>query len=284
MIFLLGIDGLDYELVESLNLNNLKQLEYSKIVVPINEERGIPFSPEVWAAFLVGEHMSMNFVSSSSLTTAIIKFIEFFHIDLDKGLVKKIKHLFNKLYDFSAPNRFCSLNRETFLDITKSMEINVPFYSFDNKTFDIGYLFGKGELSLGQTVKGIKLIYESRKKQVFSEIDSIENEKIVFAFMHATDMLQHCAYLRFSEIEQHYIGLDNYVMVLKRRLKDSFGEIIFIIVSDHGFDFNIGDHSNYAFYSSNTHLMPKPEKITDFYEIILNYVNKSNELSSSKEV
>jgi len=71
------------------------------------------------------------------------------------------------------------------------------------------------------------------------------------------------------------------VSVLKRRLKDSFGEIIFIIVSDHGFDFEKGDHSMKGFYSSNIYLIPKPEKITDFYGIILDLVNNSNGLSRS---
>jgi len=281
LIFILGIDALDYELVEKLNLNNLMQLDYGKIVVPINEKIGVPHSPEVWGAFLVGEYTPIGFVSSSPLIAAIIKVKEFFHIDLDKGPAKKIKDLLVQKYGFSSPSRFGSLNRETFLDITKSKEINVPYYSFDNKTFDVNYLFGKSKISLVQIVKEIKLIYESRKKQILSEIDNVGNEDIVFAFMHTTDMLQHLLFLHFSDIEKHYIDLDNYVAVLKRKLETSFEDIIFIIISDHGFDFDTETHSMKGFYSSNNHLIPIPEKITDFYGIILDLVNKSNGLSGS---
>ncbi len=270
MIFILGIDALDYELVEKLNLNSLKQLEYSKIVVPIHKELGVPLSPEVWASFLTGTHVPKGFKNPRHFTKFLGTLTRSLKINCSKGVLKKLKILYLKL--FTEPNKFDNLNKKTFLDITQSMEINVPFYSFDNKTFDIGHLFGLEELSLEQTVKEIILIYENRKTQIFSKIDNIRNEDVVFAFMHTADILQHCAYLRFFEIELHYIDLNNYVSSLKRKLVDSFGEVIFIIVSDHGFDFDKGTHSINGFYSSNTHLISKPEKITDFYKIILDLV------------
>lgn len=279
MIFILGIDALEYELVDKLNLNNLKQLEYSKIIVPLNGEIGLPSSPEVWASFLVGEHMPMNFVSSSPFTATIIKVIEFFHIDLDKGLAKKIKNIFTKLYDFSAPSRFGCLKEKTFLDITNSKEINVPYYSFDHKTFQTAYLFGYNKISLAKAVKETKVIYENRKIQIISLINEINDYDLVFAFMHTTDILQHFSYLHFSEIKKHYIDLDHYISILKRKLETSFEDVIFIIVSDHGFDFDKGTHSMKGFYSSNIHLIPKPEKITDFYGIILDLINESKGLS-----
>jgi len=212
LIFILGIDALDYELVEKLNLNNLKQLEYSKIVVPINKELGHPLSPEVWASFLIGEHKVMEFVFSHPYANVMKnirnvirkmgKMLVFFHIDSDNRFRRKINSLINSIFaklGLTSPGQFGKIQK-TFLDITKSYEINVPFYNFDNKTFYISYLFGKGELSLEQTVMGIKLIYESRKKQIFNELDHIGDEHVVFAFMHTADMLQHCSYLRFSEI------------------------------------------------------------------------------------
>jgi len=281
LIFILGIDALEYELVEKLNLNNLKQLEYSKIVVPICEERGVPSSPEVWASFLIGEQVSPpKLVTSSHFKNTISNFLNILHIDVVSSFMKKVSAFLLKL-GFYTPIRFGNLNRETFLDITKSKEINAPYYSFDHKTLDISYLFGNKIISLEQAVEKIKLLYEYRKEHIINEIDNIGDKDVVFAFMHTADMLQHCSYLRFSEIEKHYVDLDKYVSVLKRRLADSFGEVIFIIISDHGFDFDKGTHSMKGFYSSNTNLIPKPEKITDFYGIILDLINKSNGLSSS---
>ncbi len=60
LIFILAIDALDYELVKKLNLKNLKQLEYNKIEVPINEKLGVPISADVWASFLIGKNISVN--------------------------------------------------------------------------------------------------------------------------------------------------------------------------------------------------------------------------------
>ena len=280
LIFILGIDALDYDLVEKLNLNNLKQLEYSKIVVPISKKIGIPSSPEVWASFLTGEHMPLKFSSKNNYIKAMKKILGVFRIASDNRFRRKANYFWAKL-GFKSNVIFGSINRKTFLDVIKSNEINVPFYSFDHKTFQISHLFGHNMLSLAQAVKETKVIYENRKIQILNETNKINNNDLIFAFMHTTDILQHFSYLRFLEIKKHYLDLDNYVSILKRSLEDSFGEIIFIIVSDHGFDFKIGNHSMMGFYSCNTHLIPKPEKITDFYGIILELVKKSNGLSVS---
>lgn len=280
LIFILGIDALDYELVEKLNLNNLKQLEHSKIVVPINKKVGIPTSPEVWASFLIGEHMPMNFASSSHYINTMKKIIDLFHIGIHNRFRRKVSDFFVKL-GFGSSSQFGRLNKKTFLDITRSKKINAPYYNFENKTFRVSSLFGCGKLSLDQTVEKIKSLYEYRKKQILNEIDNIGGEDVIFAFMHTTDLLQHLLFLHITEIERHYIDLDNYVLILKRKFENTLGNVIFIIISDHGFDFDMGTHSKYAFYSSNTHLIPKPEKITDFYGIILDLINKHNGLSLS---
>jgi len=273
LIYILGIDALDYKLVEKLSLNNLMQIEYNKIIVPINEKYGVPSSPEVWASFLIGENMPMTFVRSSHYINVMRKILNLFQIDINNRFIIKANDLLKK-HGFISPARFGDLNRESFLDIIKSYEINAPYYSFDNKTFVVMHHFGNDKLSLVQSIKEIKLIYENRKRQIISEIKNIGNIDTVFAFMHTTDSLQHLSHLNISEIKKHYIDLDNYVSILKRKLEDTFKNIIFIIVSDHGFDFTIVDHSNYAFYSSNTPLIPRPKKITDFYRIILDIVDK----------
>ena len=145
----------------------------------------------------------------------------------------------------------------------------------------MGYKYNNEKISINQLIKGLKSIYEDRKKQFINQLNSVEDTNVIVAYMHVIDYLQHILFMRASKIEQYYIDLDDYVSVLKRQVKDSFGEVIFIIVSDHGFDFDKGTHSMMGFYSSNTHLIPRPKKITDFYGIILDFVKKSNGLSSS---
>ena len=279
LIYILGIDGLEYELVEKLNLNNLKQLEHTKIVVPIHKELDHPLSPEVWAAFLTGKYTPKHFEKPQKFVRFLLKLNRSLKIDYSKGFLNRFKNFY--LENFTSANRFGNLEQKTFLDITKSYEINVPFYSFDNKTFNILYLFGLEKLSLTQSINEIKTVYEERKKQIINEINYISNSDVVFSFMHTLDVLQHLSFLHFSEVKKHYLDLDNYVSILKNNLEDTFGEINFIIVSDHGFDFEIGDHSMMGFYSSNTYLIPKPVEITDFYAIIIDLINERKEISSS---
>jgi len=272
LIFILGIDALDYELVNKWNLNNLKQLEYNKINVPINEKIGLPLSSEVWASFLVGEYVSINLKSSSYLINIILDILYALNIDLHDGFGKKIKNIL-KILGFSSPARLKGLNQKTFIDVTSAKEINAPYYGFDHSTIDALFNYNRGKISINKLIEEIELIYEKRKTQILNEVNGFENIDVVFSYIHATDILQHLLYNRISIIKKHYIDLDKYVLILKSKLDTKYNCPIFIIVSDHGFDFKIGNHSRYGYYSSNINLIPKPSKITDFYNHIIK-VNK----------
>lgn len=52
-VFVLGLDGLEYNFVDKWNLSNLLQEQNGKIEVPINKEVGQPLSPQVWGSFLL---------------------------------------------------------------------------------------------------------------------------------------------------------------------------------------------------------------------------------------
>ena len=113
LIFILGIDALDYELVDKLNLNNLKQLQYGKTIVPINEKIGIPSSPEVWSSFLIGEPTPTSFVKSSHYINVMRKILGVFHIDSDNRFRKKVNEFLTK-FGFGSFSTFGRLNKKTF--------------------------------------------------------------------------------------------------------------------------------------------------------------------------
>jgi hypothetical protein len=268
-LFILGIDGLEYELVKEWDLTNIMQLQYNKICVPINNATGVPMSPEVWASFLTGKHIKINF-STSSHFKPILDVMNFLNIDIYSGFGKKMKNFAKKL-GFKFNPRLSGLKEQTFLDLTNSREINAPYYSFDHTTIDTLYLFGDGKISLKETKKILNSIYVTRKKYIYEKLNDVDNKDIVFAFLHVIDSIQHINLNHLDEIKKYYFDLDDYVKFLKNRLYDNFNEPLIIIVSDHGFDINTKDHSKYAFYSSDHKLSPKPKNITDFYSIIKNY-------------
>jgi len=279
-IFILGLDGLEHDLVEEWNLIHLKQHEYGKLEVPTNEERGgHPFTPEVWSAFLVGEEFVTNIEKMCHPLMTIFRMLRFLrkYINISLGLGNKILDMlpvkqWGKLR-YGIPS-----NRKTFLELTKSKAINAPFYDNDAYAFHIMYLFDTGKLSLEETIDAYQRLYRKRKEFILNETEKIQDEDVIFAFMHFPDMMEHFAYKRPWIIKKHYLDLDSYVSILKSKIEDS---TLFLIVSDHGFNLKEGTHTNYGFYSSSEPLNSKPTRITDFFHLILQTVKKKSRHPSS---
>ena len=108
-IFILGLDGLEYDFVVRWNLKSLKQKEYGKLEVPIDKESGVPKSPEVWSAFLTGKYSSRGLsFKRTPMIDFILRILKFMrkHIPVSLGLGKRIR--------VKAPKRFPELNEKTF--------------------------------------------------------------------------------------------------------------------------------------------------------------------------
>ena len=54
-VLILGIDALEYSLVEKWDLKHLKQKEYGKVIVPIYQGAGEPVTLVVWPCFITGK-------------------------------------------------------------------------------------------------------------------------------------------------------------------------------------------------------------------------------------
>ena len=91
----------------------------------------------------------------------------------------------------------------------------------------------------------------------------------------------HCGGLWTNTCCSHPFPDEDIIEAGKRRLQEEMGFVTelqksfdydyFIIVTDHGFDFSIMNHSQYGFYSSNRKLEPEPRKITDFYQWVIKH-------------
>lgn len=273
-VFILGLDGLEYDFVQKWNLKHLKQQEYSKIEVPIESEEGVPMSPEVWASFLTGKQTHLTFEESPIRPlTPLLTLLKLLrrHINLSLGLSTKIRRKTPEKLHKRHHVAFPPLKDTTFLDVADSKEINVPYYSYDHAVMKTLRYFGDERISLQKTAKLLISLYEKRKEQILNSIRKNEGVDILFAFMHFPDVIQHLLFTVPSKIQQHYMDLDNYVLRLKNKLNQS----IFLIVSDHGFSFETETHSLYGFYSSNKTLNPKPKQITDFYNLLLQAIDRS---------
>ena len=272
-IYILGLDGLEFNFVEAWNLKNIKQNEYSKIQVPITEEQNIPMSPEVWGSFLTGKIVSQSFSAISPPLKRISDFLSFtkkYTIGYEK-LVNFLQKLIPDSLWKKRVTGYSPLENKTFLDITNSKPINVLYYNEDPIIHLIFYYFSIGKISLKKTVQLFMALYKKYEKQIFNETKRFQDSyDLIFSYLHFPDILQHVLMFRPYEIKNHYLEIENFVSSLKNIIPES---TLFLIISDHGFDLKRGTHSNHGFYSSNMPLNPKPKHITDFYNIIIHLSN-----------
>lgn len=268
MIYILGLDGLEYSFVERWNCENLRQGEYGKVRVPINEQVGLPLSPEVWASFLTGKHVCADFKKPVTPLSMVFRFLKFMrrHTGLSFGLSKRIRDNVPMEIHGQYTLGFPTLKDKTFLDLTNSEEINVPYYNHDNAVFEINQNFAAGSITLKQAVEMLKDLYEKSKSHILHVTEILQDVDVVFAYMNYPDALQHYLFTKPSEIRKHYLDLNSYVSDLKSTVENFR---LFIIVSDHGFSFETESHSKHGFYSSNVNLGLINPKITDFFDLVV---------------
>jgi len=264
-LIIVGIDGLDYDLIVGWELKHLLQRDYGRITVPISD-KGIPLSPQVWGSFLKGEYLNNNFKfevkhrnnTIYNILRAIRRVVPL-SLGLSKRIHKPIEH-----------SRFPELNFKTFIDFPGVREVNAPYYSFDYKSFEISFKYRQGILSINDCIAGLEKILLNKQKLIIKEMEEDDKSKVIFFFIHALDVLQHFIFVKGPKfLRRYYAELDNFLYEVNK-----IGDDRIIVVSDHGFDFETGTHSMTGFYSCNEVIKPKPKDITDFYGIVRDFLQK----------
>ena len=240
-LIVLGIDALDFNMVNELNLAALKQRQYNEIVVPLGSD-GYPHSPSVWASFLIGKNVEVDFVV------------------VEPGV-----------------NRFGGLSQETFVDWSGVKAINAPYYNHEVDTLSTlvdlqakraGYKDTRDTQS--ELISKMISTHLARTKEILEEVVKTKNNphhKMVFAYIQTLDTMQHYFFPKPRIIENLYREMD----VLVSDLKKQSGGTTLIIVSDHGF--REGTHSHKGYYSCSHPLDNKPTNIINFFKVIEGFLH-----------
>lgn len=127
----LGLDGLEYDFVGRWRLDNPKQQECGKIIVPIDPRIGVFSSPQVWATFLTGQHLGGLESKRAGFTGRFVDLLELIrhHVPLSMGLRKSLAKHTHK----SVPK----LDTATFEDKQNVTQIDAPHCSYDNMVFSV---------------------------------------------------------------------------------------------------------------------------------------------------
>jgi len=280
-ILILGIDALEYDLVEEWDLKNLKQEEYGKTELPLRKDifDGEPMTYVMWPSFITGlppeKHnvknpTTWNNVMAEKLKDLYIKL----GADKNKKLTKNIKKI---LARFGFSSRYIDkrdLKVSTIFDKEKRYALNVPGYSpMDEinlrirrgmvKAIENKYYRIHQELLL-------KKVYEQRKLQLLEYIT--KNWEILMQYFQILDAVQHMFYSQISKIYEYYVDMDKFVGKIKQEIDNN---TLFLIVSDHGQ--KKGIHTKHGFYSLNKPLGLKNPKLIDFRWIIEEILEDKNE-------
>lgn len=288
-LLILGLDALEYTIIEENNFENLKQANYGKIEINLPRL----FSPEIWSSFITGKKPSEHKVKAwhHSLFSKISELGTVSRIKEKFGFlsipIEKMEHLLRDILSkISYPEtRIENLIKgkteiDTFLKYSEN-----PILIFD--PFKEGQITGPRYKKVGESLlRAIKKskeqrkferkmwkLYKKKKKMVLDRIH--KDWDLLMLYVYITDAFQHIFWDDEEKIMKIYEDLDLFVSELKKKLPE---ETRILIVSDHGQ--KKGIHTPYGFYSYNKSLNNwiknnndtltvdfENPKITDFFEL-----------------
>jgi len=238
-IFILGLDGLEYEIARKYT--NLRQLEYGKIDITGTKK----WTPLCWGCFLTG-------LPPEKVNLLLVKSGRFHLLGSD---VKTIFNLASKAVWLFIP----CLNPH-------------PMY-WDKALTQL--MLDAIEKKSVYRVKYLEACYKLFNSQFKRVLNTVKKEWTIFmAHFNNPDMYQHVFICDKNHIEKFYSFLDKHISILKGYLSE---DDLMFIVSDHGFKCEKGklpQHTGYGFYSCNFRLNLENPKIWSFYKIVENILGR----------
>lgn len=282
-IIILGIDAIEYDLVEEWDLKNLKQKEYGKIILPLRPGQE-PATAIIWPCFITGKkpekmgYTSVNIFAKpiKPIITFIGPIIKLLFNDNKKGDKTQRKHgnptilvkfvmILKKIGVIHKPTKE-DIKAETLFDNKKIKSVHLHIPVLDKDDFpeyrkDIIKVISKKALFPVIEMKQ-KEEFKQRSKEVYEYIKK-KNWQLFMQYFFVLDGVQHIFYTNPGKIAEFYIMFDEFVKKVSEMIDN---ETLLLIVSDHGL--KKGIHTNYGFYSVNKKLGLKNPKLIDFRKII----------------
>ena len=279
-VFILALDGLEYNLVLKWKLKNLIQKKFGWFRVGDEYKiqkstTSVPYTPIVWTSFLTGVHPSIHGIKR------LYTYGKFFEFVRNLPLIRSVKgkrKIFQKLgVRYRLVNKK-DLANKTIFDVV-SPSIAVYFVCYNNPTW-LWRKIQKVAQGLGKrySIEDLDAViwegYRIRKSEVFRRLD--DNWVLFGAYFEIADRMGHLHIAkRPLKLMKVYLELNRLAGELKKRLPD---DIVFLIISDHGMEVSedgvSGNHSERAFYSFNVNEDWEPKDFTDYYPKILEWINR----------
>lgn len=289
-VLILGIDALEYNLVEKWNLKNLKQEEYGKTELPSSVKATVI----MWPCFITGFPPSeMGYTTIriykeplQHLYEIVYSLIFKMHLrikkraenkaEVDKNLVTLIRKILgekaSKLGLCRMPERK-DIKRRSIFEIPhiRAIHLNIPVYDTDAFPPNRRNILEAIEKKVCRPIFEMQCIQEfnQRTKELLDWLDKKNEWDLVMQYFWLLDGIQHVFYNQPKKIAKFYIMFDGFIEKVRKKIDD---DTLLLIVSDHGQ--KKGMHTDYGFYSLNKPLGLKNPKFIDFKWIIEELLKK----------
>lgn len=283
-VVILGIDALEYNLVEEWDLKNLKQLEYGKTIVPMIKGWREPATVIVWPCFITGkEPGEMGFTTPILFVQPFKWLFENIHRPIreymfsnhyvdevsEKKTEQEILNVFKVVTKKAGLTRAPSkkdVKVPTIFDNKnfKSVHLHIPVYDDELDTLERWVIFDvmDKKMKVSDFTAKYDKEFQDRCNELMRYIEK-KNWDIIMMYWYCLDPVQHALFKKKLTVMNHYLKFNEFIGKLKKKLSD---DDMILIVSDHGQEKGI--HTPYGFYSCNKKLGLKNPKIIEFKGIL----------------
>jgi len=264
-LLIVGLDGLDYNLVERWNLGFYKQKYYGKHYVGFIEPL---YTPIIWSCFLTGIDVSKSDYSYKKCIQkrgrdALNPLLRPLY-DLRLKLIRRpigIRKILIKLHlakSYNPENMPKKLLEKTFIKEleTKGFSvapIEVPGYNEDRNAYCRSLFLKHINVTLKEKEVFLEEIMNECKKRVEDGMSYIDNGvDLVFVYLPMPDLAHHMLFKGQRERLLLYRVYKELAELIQPLIMDS-SSYVKLIISDHGFDIRRYDHTDYGFWSLSIH-------------------------------
>lgn len=284
-LLIIGLDGLDYDIILRWNLKNYLQKYHGKHYVGFACKL---YTPILWSMFLTGINVEKHgydlekLKDKRTLESFKYGFLRKMYmlrrkIPLKKLGIRPILSMLGLVRKYPSSIMPNYLIKQTFIEELKSRgfktaAIEVPGYNeiVNEKYRSLyrKYIFK----SLTEKLKFLREIINDCCNRVFKAQNLVLNGyDLVFVYLPLPDIAHHLLFKNLRETVELRKIYGKIMNIIKPLLSLSKNYAI-LIVSDHGFNIKENYHSQWGFWSLNIKPPFKPYKITDFKELILRIV------------
>lgn len=294
-VFIAAIDGLEYNLVEKWDIGKFKQAKYGRHDVKVAVREGDPlYTPLIWASFLLGQPaykygFDMSYIQSRKAEygyNPLLRLLFKARLRLLGSRRLGVREFLSRigLFNSEAVRRTThkievmppDLVEKTFIHEARRRGYrvwyrNIPSLPGDKYAEYRAFLYKYFEADIRERLRMLDQLYRESESDLVDALKAVaDGYDLIVYYTPLLDEAHHMLYRPgkpklMVRLRRYYRLVEDQVGRIAEALG---GDWVLLIVSDHGYDPSIHEHSDYGFWSFSRGLGYEPRTILDFRGII----------------